>query len=157
MSYKIKMKPDAKPHALFTPRHIPLPLRAKVQAQLKRMEALGVISKVETPTPWCAGMVVVPKGTSAMRLCIDLRPECSTRSSPYPKSGNYPSTIISSQSIFKLDANSARGFLQIPLESRLLTTFLTPFGRYCFNKLPFGIRSAPELFQRCMSKILSGL
>ena len=57
----------------------------------------------------------------------------------------------------KLDANS--GFWQIPLdpESRLLTTFLTPFGRYCFNKLPFGICSAAELFQRCMSKILSGL
>ena len=54
----------------------------------------------------------------------------------------------------KLDANS--GFWQIPLdlESRLLTTFLTPFGRYCFNKLPFGICSAPELFQRC---ILCGL
>ena len=57
----------------------------------------------------------------------------------------------------KLDANS--GFRQIPLEeeSRLLTTFITPFGRYCFNKLPFGISSAPELFQRRMSAILEGL
>jgi len=44
----------------------------------------------------------------------------------------------------KLDANS--GFWQIPLakESRELTTFIMPFGRYCFNKLPFGISSAPE-------------
>ena len=48
-SYKIKMKPDAKPYALFTPRHVPLPLRIKVQAELKRMETLGVISKVEIP------------------------------------------------------------------------------------------------------------
>ena len=57
----------------------------------------------------------------------------------------------------KIDANS--GFWQIPLEveSRLLTTFITPQGRYCFNKLPFGIASASELFQRRMSKILSGL
>ena len=68
------MKPDAKPHALFTTRHVSLLLRAKVQAELKRMETLGVISKVETPTPWCAGMVVVPKGTSAVHICIDLRP-----------------------------------------------------------------------------------
>jgi hypothetical protein len=55
-----------------------------------------------------------------------------------------------------LDANS--GFWQIPLaeQSRSLTTF-TPFGRYQFNKLPFGISSAPELFQRRMHNILEGL
>ena len=57
----------------------------------------------------------------------------------------------------KLDANS--GFWQIELtkESSLLTTFITPFGRYCFNRLPFGITSAPEHFQKRMSKILQGL
>ena len=57
----------------------------------------------------------------------------------------------------KLDANS--GFWQIPLEeeSRLLTTFLTPFGRFCFNKLPFGICSASEHFQKQMSRLLEGL
>jgi len=54
----------------------------------------------------------------------------------------------------KLDANS--GFWQIPLaeESALLTTFITPFGRFCFNRLPFGITSAPEHFQRRMAEIL---
>ena len=57
----------------------------------------------------------------------------------------------------KLDANS--GFWQIPLaaESKPLTTFITPFGRYYFNKLPFGISSAPEHFQKRMSRILEGL
>ena len=55
-----------------------------------------------------------------------------------------------------LDTNS--GFWQTPLseDSQSLTTFITPFGRYCFNKLPFGIRSAPELFQSQMNKILTG-
>ena len=56
----------------------------------------------------------------------------------------------------KLDANC--GFWQTPLDeqSRSLTTFITPFGRYCFNKLPFGISSAPEHFQRRMNEILAG-
>ena len=51
------------------------------------------------------------------------------------------------------------GFWQIPLakDYRHLTTFITPFGRYCFNKLPFGIISAPELFQKQMKRILEGL
>ncbi|GFO47142.1 Pol polyprotein [Plakobranchus ocellatus] len=39
-------------------------------------------------------------------------------------------------------------------QSRLLTPFLTPFGRFCMNRLPFGISSAPEIFQRRMSEIL---
>ena len=57
----------------------------------------------------------------------------------------------------KLDTNS--GFWQVPLakESRLLTTFITPHERFCFNKLPFGIISAPEHFQHRMSEILDGL
>ena len=57
----------------------------------------------------------------------------------------------------KLDANS--GFWQIPLapESALLTTFITPFGRYCFHRLLFGITSAPEHFQRRVSEVLTGI
>ena len=72
--YKIKLKPDAKPYALFTPRHVPLPLRTKVSEELARMEAMGVISKVDEPTPWCAGMVVVPKKSGTIRICVDLKP-----------------------------------------------------------------------------------
>ena len=57
----------------------------------------------------------------------------------------------------KLDTNS--GFWQVPLakESRLLTTFITPQGRFCFNKLPFRITSAQEHFQRRMSEILDNI
>ena len=56
----------------------------------------------------------------------------------------------------KFFANS--GFWQIPLskESALLTTFITPFERFCFNRLPFGITSAPEHFQKRMLEILAG-
>ena len=57
----------------------------------------------------------------------------------------------------KLDINS--GFWQIPLspESAKLTTFITPYGHYCFHRLPFGMSSPPEHFQRIMSDILTGL
>ena len=57
----------------------------------------------------------------------------------------------------KLDTNS--GFWQIPLakKSQQLTTFITPFGRYHFKKVPFGISSAPEQFQKRITEILSGL
>ena len=57
----------------------------------------------------------------------------------------------------KLDANS--GFYQIELTplSALLTSFITPFGRFCYNKLPFGITSAPKYFQKRMQSFLAGV
>ena len=38
------------------------------------MEKMGVISKIITPTSWCAAMVVVPKKSGAVRICVDLKP-----------------------------------------------------------------------------------
>ena len=138
--FHIKLKPDAKPHALFTPRHVALPLRAKVEQELTRMEAIGVIAEVDEPTSWCAGMVVVPKKSGSIRICVDLKPlnESVLREvHPLPKVDETLAQLPGAQVFSKLDANS--GFWQIPLakESRLLTTFITPTGRYCFNKLPF--------------------
>ena len=158
--YDIKLQPDAKPYALFTPRHVPLPLRPKVAEELDRMEKAGVISKVSEPTPWCAGMVVVPKKSGTVRICVDLKPlnqSVLREVHPLPKVDETLAQLAGAKIFTKLDANS--GFWQIPLSqpSRLLTTFITPMGRYCFNKLPFGISSAPEHFQRRMSELLLGL
>ena len=158
--YEISLKPGATPYSLYTPRNVALPLRPKVQEELNRMEALGVISKVEEATPWCAGMVVVPKKEGALRICVDLKPlneNVLREIHPLPKVDDTLAQLSSAKVFSKLDANS--GFWQIPLakKSRLLTTFITPYGRYCFNKLPFGITSAPEHFQKRMSKILYGL
>ena len=60
-SYHIKLRNDAKPYTLQVPRRVALPLLPKVEAELQRMEALQVISKIEEPTEWCSPMVVVPK------------------------------------------------------------------------------------------------
>ena len=70
--YVIKLKPDAKPFALTTPRRVPVPLLSKVKGELARMEQMHIISKVDEPTEWCAGMVVVPKANDKVRICVDL-------------------------------------------------------------------------------------
>ena len=59
--YEIRLRPDSKPFALCVPRRIAIPLRERVRAELKIMEETGIISSVDEPTPWCSGMVVVPK------------------------------------------------------------------------------------------------
>ena len=149
-TYNIQLSPDVKPYALFTPRNIPLPLRQKVQNELERMKSLGVISRINEPTQWCAGIVVVPKKDSSVWICVDFRQlnESVLREvHTLPKVEDTLAQIHGAVMFSKVDANF--GFWQVLLNdsSKPLTTFITLFGRYHFNKLPFGISSAPEHFQ----------
>ena len=158
--YTIQLREGATPHAIHTPRKVALAQRQQVKDELQSMQHLGVISPVTEPTPWCAGMVVIPKQSGKVRICVDLKPlnESVMREiHPLPSVDTTLARLAGAKVFSKLDHNS--GFWQVPLseESRLLTTFLTPWGRYAFNKLPFGISSAPEHFQRKMSALLSDI
>eukprot|EP00731_Ephydatia_muelleri_P009839 Em0005g425a len=87
-----------------------------------------------------AWIVVAPKRNGDIRICVDLKAlnESVLREVyPLPTVDETLAQLTGATVFSKLDANS--GFWQIPLadSSRLLTTFITPFGRYCFNKLPF--------------------
>ena len=158
--YTIKLSEGAKPFSLHVHRQVAVPLMDAVKQELNRMEQLGVIAPVQEPTPWCSGMVVVPKPNGQVRICVGLtqlnKSVCRERY-PLPAVEQILSQLAGATVFSKLDANS--GFRQIPLapESTLLTTFITPFGRYCFHRLPFGITSAPEYFQHQMTQILKDL
>ena len=104
--------------------------------------------------------MVVLKPNNQVRICVDLTQSNKSvkRERHILPSVNHTLAQLSNAKLFsKIDANS--GFWQVELskQSSLLTTFITPFGRFRFNRLPFGISSAPELFQQRMSVILEGL
>ena len=105
-------------------------------------------------------MVVVPKRDGKVCICVDLTKlnQNVRRERHILPSVEQTLAQLGTATVFsKLDANS--GFWQIELnkDSALLTTFITPYGRYCFNRLPFGITSALEHFQRRMSEVLVDL
>ena len=58
--------------SILTPRRVHLPLKDAVKNEIDRMEKIGVIKKIEEPTDWSAGMVVVPKQNGSVRICVDL-------------------------------------------------------------------------------------
>ena len=53
----------------------------------------------------------------------------------------------------------ASAYNQIPLDSssKECTTINTPFGLYRYNRLPFGLKSAPAIFQETIDKVLTGI
>ena len=153
--YNIKIDKNAKP-IVHPPRKVPVTLRPKIQKELKRMEELDVIEKVEEPTDWVNSMVTIIKPNGKLRICIDPRDLNKAVKRDY-----YPMTTIDeivtrmpNAKVFSvLDARS--GFWQVKLDtpSARLCTFNTPFGRYMFKRLPFGLSSSQDVFQRIMSEM----
>ena len=91
----------------------------QVKAELTRMKSQKIISKVEGPTDWCAGVVVVPKPCKKVRICIDLTQlnKCVTREHHILPSADHTLAQLSNAKVFsKLDANS--GFWQIELSKQ---------------------------------------
>ena len=161
--FHIALAEGAKPFCVNTPRAVPYAYREKLQAELQSLEAQNIIAPVTEPTEWCAPIVVTPKKESEeIRMCVDL-----SHLNKYVRRERYQSPIpaeavadIASENaeIFtKIDAR--KGYHQCPLdkESQLLTTFITPFGRFKYLRAPYGISSISEHYNRRMSEALSGL
>ena len=158
-SYHIELAEGAVP-VIHPPRKVPVPLRAKVIEELKRMEKLGVIVRQEEPTEWVNSLVVVQKPTGAVRLCIDPRDlNAAMKRSHYPmKTVDEVASRLQGANTFSiLDAKSGFWQLKLDEESSRLCTFNTPIGRYRFRRLPFGVKCAPEIFQRTMDQMVEDL
>lgn len=118
------------------------------------MEQNGYITKVDTPTEWVSSMVVSMRNDK-IRICLDpsdLNKVVKRAHHPMKTVEDIVSNIPNACVFSKLDAKS--GFLQIKLneKSSYLTTFNTPLGRFRWLRLPFGIKSAPEIFQHIMDQ-----
>ena len=158
-TYKIQLKDDAQP-VIHAPRRVPAALREKLKQELDRMTSLGVIKRVEEPTEWVNSMVCVKKPNGDLRVCMDpkdLNANIKREHYQIPTRDEITSEMAGAKYFSKLDAS--QGFWQIKLheDSTKYCTFNTPFGRYSFQRMPFGICSAPEVFHRTMEHILEGI
>lgn len=156
----IKLKENAKPFAQTVPRNVPIPRLDALKKELTKLEELEIISSIQEPTEWVAPIVVVPKDNNDIRLCVDF-----TRLDEHIFRPYFPITspdakfakIGKAKYFSKIDLN--KGFHQIKLKEdcQKLTTFITPFGRYYYKRLPFGISMAPEEFVGRFYRVLQGI
>ena len=128
--------------------------------QLDRLECDGVIKKV-FHSAWAAPIVAVPKKDGCFRICgnykVTINPSLEVDQYPLSNPTDLYASLTGRQKFTKLDLSQA--YQQLLLDEALLelTTITTHQGLYQYTRLPFGVASAPAIFQRTMDTILQGM
>ena len=142
------------------PRRIAVALRPKLKEALEDLVAQDVIAPVTTPTEWISSIVAVPKKNGKLRICLDpkdLNHAIQRENYPLPTIEDIATRLPGAKVFTILDVRNGFWHVSLDEESTYLTTFQTPFGRYRWKRMPFGISSAPEVFQRKMHEFIEGL
>ena len=156
---KIYIKTNERPHFLL-PRQVPFAIRQKVEEELERLQSLGVIRPVQF-SDWAAPIVPVMKTNGRVRICGDYKITINRAA----KIEKYPilrikelfASLAGGKTFSKLDLSHA--YLQILLEegSCRYVTINTHKGLFEYRRFPFGVSSAPSIFQRIMENLLQGI
>lgn len=112
---------------------------------------------MDRPTPWVNSLVIVEKRDGSLRLCLDprdLNKAIRLEHQRIPTAEDITSRLRGKKVFSIVDEKD--GFWQVRLDDERshLCTFSTPYGRYRFKRMPFGISSAPEVFPKTMKPYL---
>ena len=142
------------------PRPVPFAIKEAVGKELDRLEAAGILQKVDH-SDWAAPIVPVPKKVGTIRVCgdykVSVNPMLQVDQYPLPNPNELMASLAKGKHFSKLDLTSAYQQMVLDKESAKLVTINTHQGLHECNRLPFGIASAPAVFQRAMDTILQGI
>lgn len=144
---------------IIPPRRIPYAIRNNVKKELQKMEEMGVIERVSEPSPAVSPMTAVMRNAK-LRICMDpteLNKNIRRRHFPMKTVEEISAKVAGAKWFTKLDCE--KGFWQIKVSKRTSNylAMSTPWGRYKYLRLPFGISPAPEVFSDIMSRTLEGI
>uniref|UniRef100_A0A3B3R045 ribonuclease H n=1 Tax=Paramormyrops kingsleyae TaxID=1676925 RepID=A0A3B3R045_9TELE len=155
---KLTLKPGSQPKCLKA-RPVAYALKPKVEAELERLVKAGVLQPVHM-SDWATQIVPVMKKDGSLWLCGDFKvtvnPVLTPEQYPLPLIEDLFSGLAGGQQFSKIDLCQAYLQMHVDPSSQDLLTIVTHKGMYQYQRLPFGITSAPTLFQRAMGRILSG-
>ena len=141
-------------------RSVPLALREKVEEELECLQQRGIIEPVQF-SEWAAPIVPVEKSDGSIRICGDYKVtvnrEAKLDKYPIPNIDDLFARLAGGQRFSKLDLSHAYQQIQLDPDSRKYVTINTHKGLFTYNRLPFGVASAPSIFQRVMELVLQGI
>ena len=154
--YKIQLHHDA--HSMIhASRKCPITLHPKVKEHLNKMECLGMITHVDKPTDWVSSITYIQKANGELCLCLDphnLNEAICHDHHTMPTVEEVAHKFTHSHFFTKLDTHHGYWSIALNQDSSLLMTFKSPFGRYHFLQLSFGLVCSQDIFQKKMDQIL---
>ena len=157
---KIHVDPEARPRYCKA-RNVPYALRDKVEKELDRLAQEGIIEPIQF-SDWAASIVPVLKSDGeSLRICGDFKVTVNQVSKldkyPIPKIEDLFAKLAGGKTFTKFDMSQAYQQLLLDEESRKYVVINTHRGLFRYNRLPFGVSSAPGIFQRAMENLLQGI
>jgi hypothetical protein len=155
----IKLKENAKP-VVHPPQNLPVAIREKVKDELENMVKQGVLARVTEPTEWVSSMVAVVKPSGKLRVCLDPRdvnPSIQREHFPMNTIDTVLTKVQGAKYFSVFDASAGYWQLRLNENSSRICTFNTPYGRYRYLRMPFGLNCASEIFQRHMSRLFENI
>ena len=156
---KLIINEDAQPK-FFKVRQIPYALKAKIEAELDELERAGILTKI-THSEWATPIVPVVKPNQSVRICGDFKttinPVLKVDQYPLPRIDDLFASLAGGQKFSKLDLRQAYLQCEVEEDSRKYLAINTSKGLYVYNRLVFGVTSAPAIWQRSMDQVLQGI
>lgn len=154
---RIPINPTVKP--VQQPiRRCPIALTKPMKQKLNELLEMDIIEKVSEASSWVSPLVPVLKGNGDLRICVDMRRANMAvirENHPLPTMDDLFARLGKAVYFSQLDLKNGFHQCELHLDSRSITTFISPWGMFRYKRLVFGINCAPELFQKILEQILS--
>ncbi|XP_050521685.1 uncharacterized protein K02A2.6-like [Daktulosphaira vitifoliae] len=153
---EIVLKPGVTPifHKAYS---VPFSIRDKVGEEIDRLVEQGILEPVKY-SDWASPIVVVPKSDGSLRICIDckvtINKSIKTEHYPLPKADDVFASLSGCKIFCVVDLSGAYQQLDVSMNSREYLTINTLKGLFRYKRLPFGVSSAPAIFQSVMDQVL---
>ena len=156
---KLRLKPNTTPK-FWRPRPIPFALKDGIERELDKLQSAGIIEPIVF-SEWAAPILAVPKQDGSIHICGDykvtLSPSLQIDQYPLPKPVELFASVSGGKKFTKLDLSQAYQQMLLDDQSKGLVTINTHRELYQYTRMPFGIASAPAIFQQTMDIILQGI
>lgn len=163
-NHQVDITLEGNPTPIFCKaRPVPYSLKTAVSAELDRLEEMNIIKKV-TYSKWASPIVVVERGYGEkrkVRICGDYKVSVNqvarTEHYPLPNPNDIFASVQKGKVFTILDLKNAYQQLELSSCTQELLTVNTHQGLYQYKMMPYGITSAPAIFQATMDRLLFGI
>jgi hypothetical protein len=127
-----------------------------VEAEVQRLQDTQVMREVKYPV-WLANTVPVKKKNGKWRMCVDftdLNKACKKDDFPLERVDKIVDDVANSEMLSLLDMFSGYDQIRVRKEDKEKTSFITPFGTFCFVRMPEGLKNAGCTFSRMIAIVL---